>query len=210
MKIFDITVQISPEIPVWPGEEGVIISQKSSIEKGDDANVSHLSFGAHTGTHVDAPYHFIADGVSLDQIPLERFVGDVQVVEVLDADLITVETLKRCNINIKSSRLLFKTKNSDIWAKGEYRFQEDFVALSQDAAQFLVDRHVQLVGIDYLSIAPYHESTPTHKTLLGAGVVVLEGIDLSGVKPGEYILYCLPLKLNGVDGAPARAILVEE
>ncbi len=210
MKIHDITVSISAEMPVWPGDPGVKITRSSSIAKGDDANVSHFSLGAHTGSHVDAPIHFISGGRSLDEIPLERFVGDVQVVEILDVDLITAETLRAHPIKLKSSRLLFKTKNSEILGRGENEFQENFVALSPDGAEYLVNHQVDFVGIDYLSIAPYLESAPTHIILLGAGVVILEGIDLSGVDPGEYILFCLPLKVKGVDGAPVRAILVEK
>ena len=210
MKIFDISVPISGDMPVWPGDPGVTISRISSIEEGENANVSHLSLGAHTGTHVDAPLHFIHEGASLDQIPLERFVGDAQVFEIPAVDLITAEILEKCNFSLKASRVLFKTKNSDIWAKKEKIFRKDFVALSPDAAVFLAGQKVSLVGIDYLSIAPFGESTPTHKIFLEAGVILLEGIDLSSVPGGEYLLFCLPLRIQGVDGAPVRAILVEK
>ena len=210
MKIFDISVPISTDMTVWPGDPSVTITRISSIEKGENANVSHLSLGVHTGTHVDAPLHFLREGESLDKIPLERFVGDAQVFEIPDVNLITVEILEKNNFTLKASRVLFKTQNSEIWAKGDKAFQKDFVALSPDAAVFLADQKVNLIGIDYLSIAPFGDSTPTHKIFLEAGVILLEGIDLSSVPGGEYLLFCLPLKLQGVDGAPVRAILVEK
>jgi arylformamidase len=123
-------------------------------------------------------------------------------------DLITSDVLQQAEIPRRTRRLLFKTRNSDIWARAERNFQTDFVAVSPDGAQYLVDRGIRLVGIDYLSIAPYKQSRPTHEILLKAGVFILEGINLTGVEQGRYSLYCLPLSLHGVDGAPARAILV--
>jgi arylformamidase len=210
MKIYDITVPITSDMPVWPGDPGVEISSVSTIAAGDSSNVSHLSMTAHTGTHVDAPKHFIEGGDPLDAISLQRFIGEVQVVEVMDADLITAEILEALPVSLSARRVLFKTRNSAVWARKEKAFQENFVALSPDGAQYLVDRKVDLVGIDYLSIAPYRQSTPTHRLLLGAGILILEGIDLSEVEPGDYFLYCLPMNLIGVDGAPARAILVRE
>jgi len=210
MKVYDITVSIHSDMPVWPGNSRVSIERVSKIEAGANANVSHLSMGAHTGTHVDAPYHFIPEGVTLDQVPLSYFVGPVVVVEIPDVDRITAADLEQAEIPPHTQKVLFKTRNSDIWARRENRFQEGFVALSPDAAQYLVDRDVHLVGIDYLSIAPFKESRPTHEILLGAGIAILEGVDLSAVPPGSYSLFCLPLKLWGAEGAPARAILVNE
>lgn len=210
MRIYDITIPIHPEMPVWPGDSGVSIERVSKIEAGDNANVSHISLGAHTGTHVDAPYHFIPEGITLDQVPLDRFIGEVAVVEMLDIDRIHRRDLENLNLPDETKKVLFKTRNSWIWVEGQQVFQENFVALDPDAAQYLVDLGVTLVGIDYLSIAPFRESRPTHQILLGAGVIILEGIDLSGVPAGFFTLYCLPLKLDGCDGAPARAILVGE
>jgi len=195
-------------MPVWPGEPRVIIKQTSAIAEGDEANVSHLSLGAHTGTHVDAPLHFIADGVSLDKIPLDHFIGDAVVVEILNVDLITEKDIKKATDLNFNSRVIFKTRNSQIWVQGENNFQEDFVALSPDAAEYLVNMESKLVGIDYLSIAPYSDSNPTHEVLLRAGIPILEGLDLSNISPGTYSLFCLPLNIIGVEGAPARAILV--
>jgi arylformamidase len=210
MKIYDITIPVHPDMPVWPGDSGVSIERVRKIEAGDNANVSHLSLGAHTGTHVDAPCHFIPGGITLDQVPLDRFIGEAEVVEIPNVDRISAADLEKAELKTDAKRVLFKTRNSQIWARGENRFQEDFTALNPDAAQYLVDRGVAFVGIDYLSIAPFKESRPTHEILLSAGVVILEGVDLSEVPAGRYTLFCLPLKLDGVDGAPARAILVGE
>ena len=210
MEIFDITIPVHKGMPVWPGDSGVEIERVSKIEMGANANVSHLSLGAHTGTHVDAPFHFVPTGVTLDHIPLDRFVGPAWVVEINGVDLVTAERLEAATIPVDVARVLFKTDNSRIWARADDEFEEGFTALSPDAAQFLVDRGILLVGIDYLSIAPFGDSRPTHQILLGAGVAILEGIDLREVDPGAYNLYCLPLKLVGVDGAPARAVLLRE
>ena len=209
MEFFDITIPIHKDMPVWPGDSDVEIQRVSKIEEGANANVSHLALSAHTGTHVDAPCHFIPDGVALDKVQLDRFIGSVEVLEVPEVGLITAADLED-RLLPQTTRIIFKTKNSSIWERGESQFYEDFTALSPDGAQYLVDMGVKFVGIDYLSIAPYKDSRPTHEILLGAGVVILEGVDLSAVSPGIYTLYCLPLKLEGVDGAPARTILVRE
>ncbi len=208
MKTYDISIPITPGMPVWPGDPAVSVQRVSKIEDGDDANVSHFSMSAHTGTHVDAPFHFIKDGNPLDQVPLSLMMGRAYVLHLPDVDLITAAVLAQAEIPPRTRRVLFKTRNSDIWARGEREFQTDFVALSADGAQFLVDRGVKLVGIDYLSAAPYKQSRPTHEILLKAGILILEGVNLSEVEQGRYTLYCLPLNLQGVDGAPARAILV--
>jgi arylformamidase len=210
MTIYDISVPITSNMPVWPGDSGVKITQESNIDDGDNANVSHLSLGAHTGTHVDAPVHFIPGGESLEKVPLEYFIGSVQVIEFLDVDLITLQALEAENLQFGCDRILLKTRNSTLWTLKEHPFQEDYVALSPDAARYLVRRKYCLVGIDYLSIAPFGDSRPTHEILLSGGIVILEGINLAAVSPGFYTLYCLPLNLLGVDGAPARAVLIEE
>ena len=208
MKTYDISVPIRPDMPVWPGDPAVRMQRVSKIEAGDNANVTHLSLSAHTGTHVDAPYHFLADGSTLDTVPLNLMVGRAYVLHMPAVDLITAESLEQAGIPPRTRRVLFKTRNSDIWARGEKAFQTDFVALSPDGAQYLIERGINLVGIDYLSVAPYGDSRPTHEILLKAGVLILEGINLAAVSQGRYTLYCLPLNLEGVDGAPARAILM--
>jgi arylformamidase len=162
----------------------------------------------HTGTHVDAPHHFLNNGKTVDNLSLDLLIGRAYVLYLPDINMITASILMDAEIPPRTRRLLFKTRNSDYWANGNKEFQTDFVGLSVDAAELLVDRNVKLVGIDYLSIAPYKMSTPVHTILLNAGMVVIEGLDLSQVSQGRYTLHCLPLKLGGADGAPTRAILV--
>ena len=208
MRTYDISLPISTELPVWPGDPAITLERVSKIEEGANANVSRLAMSVHTGTHVDAPNHFLGDGNTLEKIPLNLFTGRAYVAHLPDVDLITADILRRTEIPPRTRRVLFKTRNSEIWARGEEEFQTDFVALSADAAQYLVDRRVKLVGVDYLSVAPYGDSRPTHEILLQANVVIVEGLNLSEVSQGRYTLYCLPLNLQGVDGAPARAILI--
>ena len=209
MKIYDISLTIMPDLPTWPGDPGITLDRISKMEAGADANVTHMSMGVHTGTHVDAPFHFLGgDTVTVESLSLDKLVGPATVVYLPDIDLITAADLQNADLPPNADRLLFKTRNSEIWQQGEMQFQEDFVALSADASEYLVARGVVLVGVDYLSVAPFNDSVPTHQILLKAGVVALEGLDLSGVEPGEYQLTCLPLKIDGSDGAPARAILV--
>lgn len=208
MKTYDISIPITRDIPVWPGDPDPKIERVGKIEEGDEANISRIAMGAHTGTHVDAPFHFIEDGNALETIPLNLMMGRAYVLHLPDVDLITADVLIKAEIPPRTRRVLFKTRNSDYWARGETEFQTDFVALSANGAQYLVDRGVKLVGIDYLSIAPFDDPVPTHKILLEAEVVILEGVNLSEVSQGRYTFYCLPLSLQGVDGAPARAILI--
>lgn len=210
MKIFDISLTLSPDLPVWPGDAPFELEQVESMDKGADANVSRLSTSAHIGTHVDAPHHFLNDGRTIESLPLDVLTGPCYVTQLPDGiEALTAEALERMSLPSETVRILFGTSNSRLWARGETEFQEDFVAVSEDGAEWLVERGVQLVGVDYLSVAPYHDSAPTHKILLQAGMVVVEGLDLSAVPRGFYELYCLPLKLLGSDGAPARAILIQ-
>jgi len=210
MKIFDISLPLSPDLPVWPGDVPFELEQVESMDKGADANVSRLSTGVHIGTHVDAPHHFLNDGRTIESLPLDVLTGPCYVTQLPDGiEALTAEALERMSLPSETVRILFGTSNSRLWARGETEFQEDFVAVSEDGAEWLVERAVQLVGVDYLSVAPYHESASTHRILLQAGVVVVEGLDLSAVLRGFYDLYCLPLKLLGSDGAPARAILIQ-
>lgn len=211
MKIYDISLTVTPDLPVWPGDPAIKLERVSKMEEGEHNNVSQLALTVHAGTHVDAPYHFIADGKTIEQLKLEVLVGPAQVVELPDdIDLIDSHHLQQAGIEPGARRVLLKTRNSRYWSQPGLPFQRDFVSVSQDGAAFLVERGVQLIGIDYFSIAPFGDSVPTHRTLLGAEVVVLEGVNLSQVPAGSYQLYCLPLKLGGSDGAPARAILIED
>jgi arylformamidase len=208
MRIYDISLSISPDLPTWPGDPAITLERVEKIEDGANANVTRLDMSAHTGTHVDAPYHFLPGGSTIEKLPLKVLTGRVYVLHLPEVDLITANDLKNADIPPRTRRIIFKTRNSDYWAKKVATFQTDFVGLGQDGAQYLVDRGVKLVGIDYLSISPYKQSRPIHEVLLNAGVVIVEGLDLSGVSQGRYTLYCLPIKLSGCDGAPARAMLV--
>ncbi len=208
MRIYDVTLTISPDLVVWPGDPGIVAERVSKLENGDHANVTRLEMSAHTGTHVDAPFHFLKDGESVEHLSLKLLTGRAYVVHVPDADLITREVIDAVNIPPRTRRVLFKTRNSRHWAKTHKEFNTNYVALAPDAAETLIQKGVKLVGVDYLSVAPFEDVVPTHTTLLESGVVILEGLDLSKVEPGRYTLYCLPLKIAGADGAPARAMLV--
>jgi arylformamidase len=208
MRTYDVTLTITPEMVVWPGDTPPSLERTSSITAGDNANVSQITMSCHTGTHVDAPDHFLNNGKTVERMSLELLVGRAYVLHLPDVNLITAAVLQAAEIPPRTRRLLFKTRNSEYWAKGLKDFQTDFVALSVDAAELLVDRNVKVVGIDYLSIAPYKQGRPAHTILLNSGVVIIEGMDLSRVSQGRYTLHCLPLKLAGADGAPARTILV--
>jgi arylformamidase len=210
MKIHDISLSISPEMPVWPNDPAVVLEQVTSMDAGAHDNISRLACSVHTGTHVDAPHHFMNDHRTVESLALDILVGPALVVQIPDELMVVnAEVLERSAIPEGTKRLLLKTRNSHLWERGEQMFDEKFVGISANGAQWLVDKRVLLVGIDYLSVAPYHQSIPTHRTLLAPGIIIVEGMNLSAVDPGEYTLYCLPLKLVGSDGAPARAILVE-
>ena len=198
----------SPDLPSWPGDPRVEIERVRKIEDGSNANVSRVDMGVHTGTHVDAPFHFLQDGITVDQIDLSLLTGRAYVLHLPDVDVITAPVLENAQIPPRTRRVLFKTRNSESWEKEDQDFNTDFVGLSEDGADYLVKRGVRLVGMDYLSVAPYKQSRPTHESLLRAEVVIVEGLDLSEVSQGRYTLYCLPLKIANSDGAPARAFLI--
>lgn len=208
MRVYDISVGIDHDLPVWPGDPPVVLDRVQSMDAGDIANVSRFGGSVHVGTHVDAPLHFIQNGKSIDSIPIKSLIGRAYVVHLPRVDSITEEVLEKASIPPRTRRILFRTKNSRLWIRGGGDFHTDFVAIEESGARWLVRKGVQLVGIDYLSVAPYGDSVPTHRILLEAGVVIVEGLDLSAVTQGRYTIYCLPLKLIGIEGAPARAILV--
>jgi arylformamidase len=201
----DVTVPIRHEMVHWPGNPPVELVRTADVAKGDPATLSHLSLGVHTGTHVDAPVHFLAEGSGIDTVPLEALVGEVRVLPIRDPRSIGAAELRTFDPR-EGERLLFKTQNSSRrW--GTTPFLADFVFLSLEGARFLADRRARTVGIDYLSVAGMHESTPTHVTLMRADVCIIEGLDLSAVEPGAYDMICLPLLIPGADGAPARVLL---
>ena len=210
--IYDVSVPVQPgKTPIWPGDPAFQMERFLKMEDGEPANVTKFSGCVHLGTHVDAPYHFIPNGATVESLPLDALVGEAYVLDFTYlTGHITAEALKAANIPKGATRLLFKTRNSQWWTKGDPEFHRDFTALTADGAEYLVRRGIRLVGNDYLSIAPYDDPGPTHRILLGAGVVVIETLDLSAVPAGRYTLYCLPLKLVGSEGAPARTILIAE
>ncbi len=207
MRIFDLSVGISPSLPIWPGNPGIEIARVQDMDKGDHANVSRLSLGVHTGTHVDAPVHFVNGAAGVDTLPLEVLVGPALVIHLPAVAVVTAPDLEAAQVPPGTRRLLIKTRNSTYWANGETMFHTDFAGVSVDAAHWLVTHGVALVGVDYLSVAPWKQGTPTHRALLEAGVVIVEGLNLSAIQPGVYDFVCLPLKIVASDGAPARAII---
>jgi arylformamidase len=204
MEIFDVSVPIRDGMLHYAGNPPVHVTRVCSIAAGDPANVSELDMGAHSGTHVDAPDHFFESGPGAEMLPLELLIGPVEVVDASAAttalDLFTLRDLELPPRETK--RILFKTRNSQLWNRDE--FTRDFVRLDEEAAAYMVERGARLLGIDYLSIG----DAAAHRVLLSAGVVCVEGLDLRGIEPGSYELVCLPLKLVGSDGAPARAVLI--
>jgi arylformamidase len=207
MKTYDISVPIRASMPVYEGDPSVEVAAWSALAKGDSANVSFLHFGAHTGTHVDAPAHFIEGAARLDSLPLSVLIGPARVIRVPDdATEINIEFLQSCELG-QVERVLFHTRNSGFWGEG---FRKDFTHLLPEAAEWLVSRGIKLVGTDYLSIEKFHSGHHrTHLALLSKGVVIVEGLNLSEVPAGDYELIGLPLRIadGAGDGAPARAVL---
>jgi arylformamidase len=197
MTIIDISVPVRTGMVTYPGDPEVRLERVKAIADGESANISKLDLGVHSGTHVDAPLHFIDGADAADELPLNVLNGPCEVVEAAALDESAVGAIPE-----GAERVLFKTPNSELWVQDT--FPERFEQLDGAAARALVERGVRLVGVDYLSVG----DEDAHRVLLGAGVVPVEGLDLRGVEPGSYELYCLPLRLVGSDGAPARAILV--
>ena len=203
----DVSVTIHSNLPVWPGNPGVDLTPVHSFPQGDEVTLSKISLGAHTGTHMDAPLHFIRAGKTVDEVPLDIGLGLARVIEIEHPEVILPEELDQHDIKA-DERILFKTKNSgrDLWAKEV--FTEDFVYISTEAGGYLADRGVKLVGVDYASVGGYQKNEPeVHRALLGNGVWIVEGLVLEGVAPGVYELLCLPLKLKGLEASPVRALL---
>ena len=210
MKIYDVTVAISEGVPIYEGDPRVKIDGDKSIAGGDAANVSHLCFGAHTGTHVDAPNHFIDGTRRVEDLDLDKLIGPCRVVQI-DESVTAIESEHLQDI-AGVERIIFRTRNSAFWNHPEAGFRTDFTYITSDAAAVLADSGVKLVGIDYLSVEKFgSHDHPTHVSLLENEIVILEGLDLREVPPGDYELMCLPLKYIGGtgDGAPARTILRE-
>ena len=205
-KYYDISVSVSSELPIWPGSQEIRFKRTLDLDQGDIANETAISFSVHTGTHVDAPLHFIPNGNTVDQLHIENLIGEVLVIDVGEAEVITSQLLESLDIPVGTKRLIFKTKNSKLW-NSRTDFDPNFVAITADAAEWVVNREIVLVGIDYLSIQRFYDSSDTHIILLKSNVIIIEGLNLSEVPAGNYELICLPIKLKGVEGAPARVIL---
>jgi len=208
-KTIDISVSLNADMPIWPGSVGIQISRQKSIDNGDEVNNSILKCDVHVGTHIDAPLHFVSDGKSVDQLELDALMGPAYVIYLPDVDAISKKILVDLNIPDPVQRILFRTRNSELWEKKPHEFVKTYVGLTPDAAQWIVDNGICLVGIDYLSIQCYDSDSDTHKILLNSGVVIVEGLNLANVQPGLYEFICLPIKLTGSEGAPARAVLVK-
>jgi len=205
VAVHDISVPIRADMPIYAGDPEVELERASSIAEGGHANVSKVSMGVHTGTHVDAPVHFIEGAAGMESVSLDALCGPAVVVDgtSLEGDVIGEADLQALEIPEGAERVILKTRNSELWNRDD--FTRDFLRLDGSGARYLVARGVRTIGIDYLSVGD-HEA---HRELLGAGVVPVEGLDLRGIEPGSYTFICLPLDLVGSDGAPARAILID-
>lgn len=210
MPIYDLSVPIGTELPTYPGDPAIKIDNWSSLAHGGGANVSVLCFSAHTGTHVDAPAHFIEGAKKVEALDLEVLIGEAQVIEVPDDRQTIDKAFVAASCPSETTRVLFKTRNSAFWAADKADFRTDFTHLDVEAAQWLVEQGVKLIGIDYLSIEKFHsQDHEVHRALLSHEVIILEGLNLAHVPAGKYELICLPLRLRTHlgDGAPARAVL---
>lgn len=204
MKIYDISVPISPSLPTFPGDPPVQIEPVTRIARGDPANVSRITLSSHCGTHIDVSLHYNDHGVSVDHIPLSLLIGSAFVADFRGITEIDGKALSRLSL-AGVERLIIRTDNSRLWDREG--FHEGYAHLTKEGAEFLLKTDVRLVGIDYLSVEGFTGNGAVHRLLLGRGMIILEGLNLDGVDGGDYELICLPLKIRGGDGAPARAIL---
>jgi len=205
MKLIDISVPLDEKLASYPGNTPFSIEPIKRIARGDSSNVSTLLMSAHSGTHVDAPRHFFDTAPGTEALSLEMLIGRTRVIEVATRKAITADDLAAFDLS-EDVRLLLKTSNSRLWGSPE--FHSEFIGLTESAARHLVDHGVKLVCVDYLSVEVFHTpGAPAHHVLLGAGTVVIEGLNLLDVDPGVYEMFCLPLRVSGCDGAPARVVL---
>jgi arylformamidase len=210
-QIHDVTLAFSTDLPCWPGDPSPTVERIQDMDAGDACNVTRLDSHLHFGTHVDAPIHFVADGSDVTEMPLDVLMGPARLVELPDVDAITADVLDDLGLEAGVKRLLFKTRNSDLWNDPGQGFRTDYVALTPDAARWVVEHDIRLVGVDYLSVERFGEPDhATHHALLEAAVIIVEGLDLRAVGAGDYGLVCLPMKVAGADGAPARVVLTSD
>jgi arylformamidase len=204
-KLLDVSVPLAPGIPVYPGNPEFELQPVKRIADGASSNVSRLVLGTHTATHVDAPKHFFDDGPGADRLPLDLLIGRARVVEVSRRGGITANDLAAAALR-EDLRVLLKTPNSALW--NGTAFKQDYTYLTEEGARYLVEQGVKVVGVDYLSVEQFKKpGAPAHRTLLSSSTVIIEGLNLSEVEPGMYELFCLPLRIEGADGAPARVVL---
>jgi arylformamidase len=205
-RFLDVTVPLAPGIPTYPGNPPFELDAVKRIANGDSSNVSRMAIGTHTGTHVDAPLHFFPDGASADALSLDLLMGRARVVDLPRRGGISADDLAAAGLR-EDLRVLFKTPNSAFWNNGG-AFKPDYTHLTESAAKYLAEQGVKVVGVDYLSVEEFKKpGAPAHRALLSQGVVIIEGLNLSDVEPGMYEMYCLPLRIAGADGAPARVVL---
>ena len=207
-RVIDVSVPLVPGMPTWPGDGSVVAEPASRIATGGSTNVTRLQHTSHTGTHLDAPWHFIDTGKRLDTIVLDRLIGDCYVCDLrhLDRNIIA-DDFETAGIPSGVTRLVLKTRNSELWGDPRHQFHEMFIGVEPSGARWLTEHGVDLVGIDYLSIEPFAGDGETHRILLGAEMVIVEGLDLRSIERGNYRLICLPLRLGDLDGAPCRVVL---
>jgi len=202
----DVSVTVRHGMPHWPDNPPIVMQRPMELLRGHACNLSHLAMGVHTGTHIDAPVHFIHQAAGVDEMPLAATMGPARVIEIADPRVITADELRGHSLQA-GERVLFRTANSPRCWQAD-RFVEDFVYISEQAAEHLAETRVRTVGVDYLSVGGYHaDGAKIHRILLSAGIWIIEGLDLSAVRAGRYEMICLPVKLHGSDGAPARALL---
>jgi arylformamidase len=205
MKLFDVSVPLDANLPTYPGNTPYSLQAVKRITRGDSSNVSTVHMSAHSGTHVDAPRHFFDKAPGVEALALEMLLGRARVIEITSRKGIGADELAGLDLS-EDIRVLFKTSNSRLWGSGA--FQKDYVGVTETGARHLLEHGIKLVGVDYLSVEPFKKpGAPTHHLLLGAGIIVIEGLNLRDVEPGIYEMFCLPLALVGSDGAPARVVL---
>ena len=204
-KLLDVSVPLRQGLPTYPNNPPFELQPIQRIADGGTANVSRLVMGTHTGTHVDAPFHFFDKGIGVDELPLELLIGRARVVEIKARGGIAASDLEEAGLR-EDLRVLFKTPNSALWNSDT--FHEDYAHITDSGARYLVEQGVKVVGVDYLSVEQFKKpGAPAHRTLLSNGVIIIEGLNLAEAEPGMYEMYCLPLPVTGGDGAPARVIL---
>jgi arylformamidase len=210
-RLLDVSLPISPDLLVWPGDPPVEVVPRLRLAAGDSANVSEIRMGTHTGTHVDPPNHFVEGTTGIDQVPVDLLYGPALVADARHLDRpIEPSDLDALGLPQGAERVLLRTANSELWRRLPVEFPDVYACLTPDAARWVVDRGIRLIGVDFLSVeAKGAEGHPVHHTLLENGVVIIEGLNLGDVEPGGYTLACMPLRIVDGDGGPARAILIE-